>query len=202
MAKRIFDIIFSLLALILLSPVFLVVAIWIKVDSKGSVFFRQTRVTRYGRNFRIFKFRTMRKDAEKLGLQITAGNDLRITKAGLLLRKYKLDELPQFINVLIGDMSVVGPRPEVPKYVAHYPEDVRSLILSVRPGITDKASIEFKDENNLLNISDDPEKIYIEKILPIKVQHYVEYVRTQNIFNDISIILNTVSSVIFDRKKK
>ncbi|GAB2899203.1 hypothetical protein GCM10027278_19200 [Paralcaligenes ginsengisoli] len=99
-------------------------------------------------------------------------------------------------------MSVVGPRPEVPKYVAHYPEDVRSLILSVRPGITDKASIEFKDENNLLNISDDPEKIYIEKILPIKVQHYVEYVRTQNIFNDISIILNTVSSVIFDRKKK
>lgn len=196
MVKRIFDVIFSCVALAFLSPVFMIIGLWIKADSNGPIFFRQIRVTRYGRNFEILKFRTMRVDAEKLGLQITSAGDPRITKAGHFLRKYKLDELPQFINVLFGHMSIVGPRPEVPKYIAYYPEDSRSLILSVRPGITDRASIEFKDENMLLDASVDPEKTYIEKILPIKVQYYIEYVKNQNFFEDISIILMTVLSIV------
>ncbi len=196
MAKRFFDIIFSLMALALLSPILLVAGIWIKADSSGPVFFRQIRVTRYGRHFRIFKFRTMRTDAEKLGLQVTTGNDSRITKAGSFLRRYKIDELPQFINVLTGDMSVVGPRPEVPKYVAYYPTEMRDTILSIRPGITDKASIEFKDENNLLDTSQDPELTYIKEILPIKLNYYMEYTQHQTLMGDLRIILDTIAAVV------
>ncbi len=184
------------MALALLSPILLVAGIWIKADSSGPVFFRQIRVTRYGRHFRIFKFRTMRTDAEKLGLQVTTGNDSRITKAGSFLRRYKIDELPQFINVLTGDMSVVGPRPEVPKYVAYYPTEMRDTILSIRPGITDKASIEFKDENNLLDTSQDPELTYIKEILPIKLNYYMEYTQHQTLMGDLRIILDTIAAVV------
>lgn len=199
MTKRLFDLIFSLLALIGLSPALCIIGIWVKFDSKGPVFFRQTRVTRHGKNFRIFKFRTMRVDAEKEGPQITSGDDNRITRAGRFLREHKLDELPQFINVLLGDMSIVGPRPEVPAYIAYYPDDLRDVILSIRPGITDRASIEFKDENNLLSASNDPEKTYVEKILPIKIQYYKDYVEKQTLIEDVDIILSTITTIC--RKK-
>jgi lipopolysaccharide/colanic/teichoic acid biosynthesis glycosyltransferase len=196
MAKRLFDIVFAALALSVLSPLLLVVAIWIMKDSSGPIFFRQTRVARYGKNFRIFKFRTMHANAEKLGIQLTSRNDSRVTTAGTFLRKYKIDELPQFINVLTGDMSIVGPRPEVPKYVAYYPQNVRDIVLSVRPGITDRASIEFKDENELLDTSDNPEQTYIQNILPIKLKYYTDYVADQSFIGDIKIIVDTISAII------
>ncbi|MCI2807793.1 sugar transferase [Eoetvoesiella caeni] len=196
MTKRLFDILFSILALSLLSPLLLIVTIWIKLDSKGPVFFRQVRVARYGAKFRIFKFRTMSDNTESLGLQITTDNDPRITKAGIFLRKYKVDELPQFINVLLGDMSIVGPRPEVPKYVAYYPEEIRQLVLSIRPGITDKASIEFKNENALLKSSSNSEKIYIENIIPIKLRYYTDYARNRTMIGDVKIIMHTIASII------
>ena len=156
MSKRLFDLIFASFGLAILSPLLFLMAVWIKFDSTGSIFFRQERVGQYGKTFRIYKFRTMVTDAEKRGLQITVGNDSRITRSGAFLRRYKLDELPQLIDVVIGKMSLVGPRPEVPKYVAYYPSDVRDIVLSVKPGITDLASIEFKDENTLLGKSANP----------------------------------------------
>lgn len=193
--KRIFDLFCSGLGLLFLFPIFLIIAVLIKLESNGPVFFRQTRVGLNGRVFQIHKFRTMSADAELKGLQITVGPDQRITHIGALLRKYKLDELAQLIDVLVGDMSLVGPRPEVPKYIACYPEGVRAEVLSVRPGITDWASIQFKDENDILGRSSDPERTYMEEILPIKQRYYVEYVRGRSFLGDLRIIIATVFTV-------
>ncbi|SHK32618.1 Sugar transferase involved in LPS biosynthesis (colanic, teichoic acid) [Anaerobranca californiensis DSM 14826] len=193
--KRVFDIIFSLLGLTVLLPIFLVISIVIKVDSKGPVFFRQVRVGKNGKEFRILKFRTMVVDADKKGMQITVGKDSRITKSGYVLRKFKLDELPQLINVLFGDMSFVGPRPEVPKYVALYDENQKS-VLKVKPGITDIASIEYRDENTLLGESDNPEKTYIEEVMPTKLKLNMEYIRNISIVNDVKLIFKTIFRII------
>lgn len=178
------------MGLIVLSPLLVAVACWIKLDSPGPVFFRQQRVGQYGALFRIFKFRTMKIDTERMG-QITVGRDHRITGAGHLLRHYKLDELPQLLNVLIGQMSVVGPRPEVPKYVALYSETQRSRVLSIKPGITDWASITYRDENRLLGASTDPERTYIEQIMPVKLRYCEDYVRTRSFGMDLKIIFLT-----------
>lgn len=196
MAKRCFDWLASSFGLLILSPFLILLAFWIKIDSKGPVFFRQERVGRYGKTFRIHKFRTMVTDAEKRGLQITVGADARVTRIGHFLRKYKIDELPQLIDVWVGHMSLVGPRPEVPRYVNCYPENLRNLVLSVRPGITDKASIEFKDENEILGKSTDPNKSYIEEVLPIKLKYYVEYVKNRTFWGDIFIIFRTFFALI------
>jgi lipopolysaccharide/colanic/teichoic acid biosynthesis glycosyltransferase len=196
MAKRWFDLLASGLGLVLLAPLLLVLAVWIKLDSKGPVFFRQERVGRDGKLFRIHKFRTMVTDAERRGLQITVGADARVTRVGQWMRKYKLDELPQLLDVWLGQMSLVGPRPEVPRYVACYPADVRDLVLSVRPGITDRASIEFKDENEILARSADPNKAYIEQVLPIKLAFYQEYVKNRSFIGDIALIFKTIFSLI------
>jgi len=182
--------------LLFLSPFFLIIAILIKLGSQGPVFFRQERVGLNGHFFRIHKFRTMAAGAERKGLQITIGKDQRITPIGAVLRKYKLDELAQLIDVFIGKMSLVGPRPEVPKYMALYPEAVRSEVLSVRPGITDWTSIQFKDENDILGHSPNPEKTYIEEILPIKQRYYVEYVRERCFAGDMRIIFATLFAIL------
>lgn len=194
MLKRIFDITLSLLGLILLLPFMLIIAILIKIDSKGSVFFKQVRVTKNGREFKIFKYRTMRVGSDKYS-QITVGKDDRITKIGLFLRKYKLDEIPQLINVFIGDMSLVGPRPEVPKYVALYTEEQKE-ILKVRAGITDYASIEFSNENDILADEADPEKAYIEKIMPRKIELNKKYLSEISVITDIKIILLTIKKIL------
>lgn len=196
-AKRFFDWLASGVGLVLLSPLLLALAVWIKLDSSGPIFFRQERVGRGGSLFRIHKFRTMVTDAERLGLQITVGVDARVTRVGHFLRKYKLDELPQLIDVWLGRMSLVGPRPEVPHYVEYYPEDVRALVQSVRPGITDLASIEFKDENEILGKSVNPDQTYITEILPIKLFYYANYVRNRSFIGDIYIIYRTIKSILF-----
>ena len=194
MLKRIFDIILSLFGLIILLPFMLIIAILIKLDSKGPVFFKQIRVTKNEREFKIFKYRTMRVGSDKYS-QITVGKDNRITKVGAFLRKYKLDEIPQLINVLLGDMSLVGPRPEVPKYVALYTKEQKE-ILKVRAGITDYASIEFSDENDLLASEEDPEKVYIEKIMPKKIELNKKYLSEISILTDIKIILLTIKKIL------
>ena len=194
MLKRIFDITLSLFGLIILVPFMLIIAILIKIDSKGSVFFKQIRVTKNGKEFKIFKYRTMRVGSDKYS-QITVGKDGRITKIGSFLRKYKLDEIPQLINVLIGDMSLVGPRPEVPKYVALYTDEQKE-ILKVRAGITDYASIEFSDENDLLASEEEPEKAYIEKIMPKKIELNKKYLSEVSILTDIKIILLTIKKIL------
>ena len=194
MLKRIFDIVSSLFGLIVLSPFMLIIAILIKLDSKGPVFFKQVRVTKNGREFKIFKYRTMKIGSDKYS-QITVGKDIRITKVGDFLRKYKLDEIPQLINVLIGDMSLVGPRPEVPKYVALYTEEQRE-ILKVRAGITDYASIEFSNENDILANETDPEKAYIEKIMPRKIELNKKYLSEISVMTDIKIILLTIKKIL------
>ena len=193
--KRLFDIVASGLGLVILSPLFLVVAIWIKLDSPGPVFFRQVRVGRYNKDFRIFKFRTMRVGSDK-GSQITiGGRDPRVTRAGYWLRKFKIDELPQLINVFIGDMSLVGPRPEVRRYVNLYtPEQMH--VLDVRPGITDAASIKFRNESEFLKQAEDPEKHYIEVIMPMKLDLYLQYVNCHSFKGDIRLILETLWTVI------
>jgi lipopolysaccharide/colanic/teichoic acid biosynthesis glycosyltransferase len=196
MSKRLFDLICAGLGLVILSPLLLLIAAWVKLDSTGSVFFRQDRVGLHGKTFRIHKFRTMITDAEKRGLQITVGNDSRITRSGAFLRRYKLDELPQLIDVVIGTMSLVGPRPEVPKYVAYYPAEVRDLVLSVKPGITDLASIEFKDENTLLGQSDNPEQAYKEHILPIKLHYYTQCAQTHSLWLDLKLIFRTLAALV------
>ena len=196
MAKRIFDWLASSVGLLLLAPVLLLLAVWIKLDSAGPVFFRQERVGLGGLLFKIHKFRTMVTDAEKKGLQITVGADARVTRIGHWLRKYKIDELPQLIDVWLGYMSLVGPRPEVPRYVACYPDDVRELVLSVRPGITDKASIEFKDENLILGKAIDPNQAYIKEVLPIKLGYYLEYVKTRTMWGDIVLIFRTFKALV------
>jgi lipopolysaccharide/colanic/teichoic acid biosynthesis glycosyltransferase len=199
MMKRLFDFIASFCGLILLSPVFVLAALWIKIDSRGSIFFRQERVGFQGEGFRIHKFRTMVLDAEKKGKQITVGADSRITTVGRALRKYKLDELPQLIDVLIGDMSLVGPRPEVPKYIDCYSDDEKHDVLSVKPGITDNASIEFRDESELLASSKDPEAAYINEVLPKKIALYRKYVRGRSFFGDVVIIFKTIFLIIKKR---
>lgn len=193
--KRLFDIAVSFSGLLLCAPLFLFVSLWIRLDSDGPVFFRQERVGLNGRLFSIHKFRTMVVNAEARGPQVTVGQDARITRSGHFLRKSKLDELPQLIDVLAGDMSLVGPRPEVPKYVAHYPVEVRDLVLSVRPGITDSASIEFSNENAMLEGADDPEREYIQKILPIKLEYCRKYVEQHSLWLDIQLIGRTVAKV-------
>jgi lipopolysaccharide/colanic/teichoic acid biosynthesis glycosyltransferase len=196
MLKRWFDILISSLGLFGLAPFLGVVAILVKLDSFGPVFFRQERVGQFGQLFRIHKFRTMVTDAEHRGLQITVGADTRVTRVGQWLRKYKLDELPQLLDVWLGHMSLVGPRPEVPRYVACYPADVRELVLSVRPGITDRASIEFKDENEILGRATDPHLAYVNEVLPIKLAYYVAYVRGRSFGGDISIIFATLRALV------
>lgn len=195
-AKRIFDLFFSIIGLLLLLPLFLFLAIWIKIDSPGTVFFRQTRIGRFGHPFQIFKFRTMCPEAELKGKQITVGDDSRITRSGQFLRRYKLDELPQLINVVKGEMSLVGPRPEVPRYVALYPEEVRKKVLSVSPGITDYASIEYKDENDTLGRADDPDKAYVEQVMPVKLRYYERYVAERSLWVDFKLILATLKAII------
>lgn len=193
--KRIFDIFCSGLGLIVLSPFLLFVAMKIKNESDGPVFFKQIRVGENGKEFEILKFRTMVVDAEKLGRQITVGNDSRITKIGAFLRKYKIDELPQLINVFKGDMSLVGPRPEVPRYVNMYNEEQRK-VLEVKPGITDLASIRYRDENELLGQAENPDEFYINTIMPDKLALNLEYIRKSNIFLDIYIIFSTIFKCI------
>jgi len=194
-AKRVFDLFFSVIGLLFLVPVFLLIAIWIKLDSPGPVFFRHVRVGRFGEPFRIFKFRTMRAEGEATGKQITVRDDIRITRAGRFLRRYKLDELPQLLNVVRGEMSLVGPRPEVLCYVTLYPEGVREKVLSVPPGITDYASIEYMDENALLADADDPETVYIERVMPAKLRNYERYVAERSIGMDLKIILATLKAI-------
>ena len=193
--KRIFDFICSTLGLIVLSPILIAIAIKIKTGSDGAVFFKQIRVGENNKEFEILKFRTMVVDAEKLGRQITVGNDSRITKVGGFLRKYKLDELPQLINVFKGDMSLVGPRPEVPRYVKLYNEEQRK-VLEVKPGITDLASIRYRDENELLGEADNPDDFYINTIMPDKLSLNLEYINNNNLIIDIYIILKTILKCI------
>ena len=188
---RLFDILASGIGIIVLSPVLLIIALRIKTGSDGPVFFKQIRVGKNGKEFEILKFRTMVVNAEKLGRQITVGADNRITKVGGFLRKYKLDELPQLFNVFKGDMSLVGPRPEVPRYVKLYTEEQRK-VLSVRPGITDLASIRYRDENELLGKAENPDEFYINTIMPDKLALNMEYIKKSNVFYDIYIIIETI----------
>jgi lipopolysaccharide/colanic/teichoic acid biosynthesis glycosyltransferase len=192
--KRVTDLIVSAIMLIVLSPLFLAIAIWIITDSAGPVFFRQLRVGKNNRDFRIFKFRTMYLGADRAGLITVGGRDPRVTKSGYLLRKYKLDELPQFLNVFIGHMSIVGPRPEVRKYVELYNKE-QMQVLNVKPGITDYASLEYSDENELLAKAADPDKEYINVIMPAKLQLNLKYIREQSVFTDFKIILATFRKI-------
>lgn len=194
MIKTAFDVIAASLGLLVLSPALLAIAILIKLDSPGPVFFRQRRVGRRGRLFRIHKFRTMVVGTGEAP-QLTVGDDRRITRIGRFLRRAKLDELPQLIDVVVGNMSLVGPRPEVPKYVSMWPPEMRELILSVKPGITDLASIEYRNESALLAEAADPELAYVEQILPVKLGYYRRYVETRTLWGDVRIILRTLASI-------
>ena len=193
--KRIFDIVMSLLLLIILSPVFLVVSIWIKLDSEGPVFFRQERVTTYGKKFRIFKFRTMCNNAEKKGTLVTVGNDSRITKVGEKIRHCRLDEIPQLLNVLVGDMTFVGTRPEVVKYVEAYTDEMCATLL-LPAGITSIASIQYKDEDEILSKSNDPDNAYINEVLPDKMKYNLQSIRNFNFINELKTMIDTVKAVI------
>lgn len=195
MAKRLFDVLLAGLGLLLLAPALLVLAAWIKLDSPGPVFFRQERVGRRGVPFRIHKLRTMTHAQAAGGRQITVGADARITRAGQWLRRYKLDELVQLIDVIKGDMSLVGPRPEVPRYVAMYPPDVRAKVLSVRPGITDPASIEYRDEASVLAAAADPEAEYVNTVMPAKLKLAVQYVEQASLRTDLRLIGRTLKLV-------
>lgn len=196
MAKRLFDIVCAGLGLLILLPVLIALALWIKWDSPGPVLFRQERVGRFGKPFYIHKFRSMRVDAPALGPQITVGEDPRITRSGRVLRAAKLDELPQLWDVLRGAMSLVGPRPEVPRYVALYTPAQRELVLSVRPGITDPASLQFRNESEVLARAADPEREYAEVILPAKLKLAGEYVRQASLWTDIRLILATLRRIL------
>jgi lipopolysaccharide/colanic/teichoic acid biosynthesis glycosyltransferase len=198
MIKRSFDTVCAAVSLVLLAPVMALIAFWIKLDSSGPAFFRQERVGRLGRIFRIHKFRTMASDTVAGGLTITVAQDPRVTRAGELLRRYKLDELPQLIDVLNGDMSLVGPRPEVPEFVSLYPAEAREEILSVRPGITDETSLRFRNESELLAGAIDPRKFYVERIMPMKITSYIEYVRTRTFCGDCRILARTVRYILID----
>lgn len=201
MLKRSFDIIFSFSGLILLSPLFLIIAVLVKADSKGPVIYKQTRVGKNGIDFEVLKFRSMRPGSESKGLLTVGGKDSRITKTGYFIRKYKLDELPQLINVLKGEMSIVGPRPEVRKYVLLYDENQKK-VLNVNPGITDIASIKYKNENELLESSDNPEKFYIKEIMPNKIKMNLDYISDRSFFRDIKVILNTLKALFTENTAK
>lgn len=195
--KRVFDIIASGIGLLLLSPLFVVLAIWIKLDSEGPVFYRQVRVGKNNKDFKIFKFRSMRVNSDK-GSLVTIGKDPRITRSGRFIRKMKLDELPQLINVLIGDMSLVGPRPEVRHYVDYWTPQ-QMTVLCVRPGITDPASIKFRNENELMGKTDDPERFYIETLMQEKLDMYLKYVSHHSLMGDLGLIFKTIAAVILVR---
>ncbi len=194
--KRAFDIALAALGLLTFSPLLLCVALWVKLDSPGPVLFRQERVGRAGRVFRIHKFRTMQQDAPSHGLALTVGRDVRITPAGQTLRRYRLDELPQLWDVLKGDMSLVGPRPEVPRYVAHYPTALRERVLAVRPGITDPAALAHLDEASLLAQAVDPEREYIEVILPKKLATQAAYAEHATLASDLRVIAQTFVKLV------
>ena len=196
--KRLFDMVASGLGLIVLCPLFLILAIWIKLDSKGPVFYRQVRVGYKNKDFRIFKFRSMRVGADKGSLVTIGGRDPRVTKSGYWIRKFKLDELPQLINVFLGDMSLVGPRPEVRHYVDYWtPEQMH--VLDVRPGITDPASIKFRNENELMEQADNPEKYYIKVIMQEKIKLYLEYVEKHNFWYDLGLIFKTFWVIVTEK---
>ena len=194
MAKRLFDIVFSAFFLILLFPLLLLLIIWIALDSKGPVIFRQVRVGKHNQDFTLLKFRTMHPNAEKKGMITVGMKDSRITQAGVFLRKYKLDELPQLLNIFAGDMSFVGPRPEVRKYVDLY-NDEQLQVLSVRPGLTDYASIEYARENEILETYPDPEKAYIDIVMPAKLKLNLKYIREQSFTTDVKIIFKTAGKI-------
>ncbi|MEW6022573.1 MAG: sugar transferase [Pseudomonadota bacterium] len=194
MSKRLFDLVAATAGVVLLLPLLAAIALWVKVDSRGPVLFRQARVGCGGQLFEILKFRTMAAQTDPQR-QLTVGRDPRITRAGHFLRKYKLDELPQLFNVVGGSMSLVGPRPEVPRYVACYPPAVRDLVLSVQPGVTDLAAILYKDESSILGQAADPERAYIETILPTKLGYYVQYVRERSFWGDLRIIFRTLGAL-------
>ncbi|WP_312694020.1 sugar transferase [Caproiciproducens sp.] len=194
-AKRVFDVVVSLLILLVLSPLLLLLALAVKLDSRGPVFYRQVRVGRYNQDFKIFKFRTMVQDADKIGPPLTVGDDPRVTRVGRLIRKLRLDEFSQLLNVLGGSMSLVGPRPEVRKYVDVYTPEYMATLL-IRPGITATSSIAFKDENSLLNAAEDPEKVYVEQILPPKMAYNLAYMKKISLLNDIKIMFQTVGAVL------
>jgi len=195
--KRAFDLLISGVGLIALSPVLVLVAIWIRFDSPGPVLFRQERVGRNGVAFRIHKFRTMYWNRPQPGPSLTVGDDSRITRCGRILRRTKLDELPQLLDVLVGAMSLVGPRPEVPSYVAHWSEDDRRVILSVRPGITDLASIRFRRESEVLGQSSDPVNAYLNEIMPEKLRLYREYVEHRSLAFDLQVLFHTAVALLF-----
>lgn len=195
MAKRLFDMFFSLAGLILLLPFFIVISFLIKFNSKGPVFYKQWRVGLNGKEFRLLKFRTMHVDADRKGLLTVGGRDPRITGTGYFLRKYKLDELPQLWNVFVGEMSLVGPRPEVRKYVDLYNDEQRK-VLSVRPGITDYASLEYFDENELLAKSNQPEKTYVEEVIPVKLKLNQRYIKEAGLITDLKLILKTLLKIV------
>lgn len=196
--KRLFDVMASGLGLLVLFPLFLFVALWIKLDSPGPVFYRQVRVGRHNKDFRIFKFRSMRVGADKGSLVTIGGRDPRVTRSGYIIRKFKIDELPQLINVFVGDMSLVGPRPEVRHYVDYWtPEQMH--VLDVRPGITDPASIKFRNENELMDKADNPECYYINVIMQEKIKLYLEYVRNNSFWYDIKLIFRTFVVIVTER---
>lgn len=195
MLKRMFDIALSLAGLLFLTPFFFVITLFILFDSKGTVFYKQTRVGLNNKDFILYKFRTMYVGSEKLGLLTISDVDTRITRCGYWLRKYKLDELPQLLNVLLGDMSIVGPRPEVRRYVDIYDKRQRS-ILSVKPGVTDWASIQFHNESEILSASDDPENFYLNIIIPLKTEQNLKYINHNNLWIDLKIIVITLLKVI------
>lgn len=193
--KRLFDLVLSFFGLLFFSPILIITAILIKIDSKGPIFYKQVRVGKNNKDFKIFKFRTMHVNADKMGLLTVGGRDPRVTKIGYYLRKFKLDELPQLINVFIGEMSFVGPRPEVRKYVDLYTDEQLKVLL-VKPGITDLASIEFRNENEILSQQDDPNKYYIDIIMPRKIEANMEAIKNQSFIFDIKVIFKTFLAII------
>jgi lipopolysaccharide/colanic/teichoic acid biosynthesis glycosyltransferase len=197
LAKRIFDLFVTVTCLIFLLPLFLVIAVWIKLDSPGPIIFQQTRIGQFGKEFIMYKFRTMVVNAEAIGKQLTLTNDERITRSGKFLRKYTLDELPQLFNIFKGEMSLVGPRPELPKYVEYYTAEQRQ-VLEVLPGITDLASIKFRNEMDLITAADNPEVLYIQEILPQKLGLHLQYIAQSSLFFDLQIILKTLWQMFRD----
>ena len=193
-AKRVFDLVVAIITLIVLSPIFIILSLAIKIDSKGPVMFRQTRVTQYGKRFRIFKFRTMVNDADKIGTQVTTKNDSRVTRVGKILRKLRLDEFPQLFNIILGDMSFVGTRPEVVKYVEKYTDEMMATLL-LPAGVTSEASIQYKDEELLLSIADDADETYIYEVLPEKMKYNFRSIQEFNFFSDIKTMVRTVVAV-------
>jgi len=191
--KRLFDVVSALIVLILLLPLFIVISLWIIIDSKGGVFYKQERIGKNQKKFGLYKFRSMQTGADKQG-QITIGNDNRITKVGHFIRKYKIDELPQLINIIRGDMSVVGPRPEVKKYVDLYTNE-QLKVLSVKPGLTDYASIEYFDEQTILGQAEDPNKEYIEVVMPAKLNLNLKYIKEKSLLTDLKIIFKTLGKI-------